>query len=622
MSIKILDKIVKLNPNDPGKLMDLDNIEGADALKNDIADLGTRTAAIEKAATTQLTGITVEDEHTSLKDISSIKFTNSTVIKNHHDSSQAVVSTNSATPHVSGSGVTASVSDDFRVIDAPDELHFNSVVMEGDSRKVDISPVISFKNQSPDDAQFDNEGNTVSLLDPLRSFSDPNTDLGSVLEIRHNAFEGHHAAGHLSYMSFTEELSNRFHTTNANTAVLWFDDIIATHPDIILDRANKTYGIQENDEKDPNVTGGVPYFVSAQVYLDKPVVGEGEKVTFEIFDKITKAPVTTVSGEKLTITKTYSSGDKYGVLRVQGVVKAKGLIEMQCRLTYTSPDGLVVHDRVKGQSGICIQCLEEESKTSRALLQYEVDTRTSTYIRRRYYGEGYLSAKNEISAMEKGDYTPFPPKTNQIFADSFIWNTPTGCKVINTDDGLVVKSSGVAMSYYGLGVFVKPEDTNHLKANKSDLKVTADVLNKNGAAKLIFFKWTGSPDNINSEVITGFKNADMTTSKGWVEFASVFEPENTDGSFKTLSKTVTVPSDAVAICAMLAPGEKQSPNEITIKDVRMDITEPFTTYTVAAVPMFGPATAAAPISIAPTDEGANADRGLLYTSSSDEDLKY
>ncbi|MES1923116.1 hypothetical protein MHBO_004657, partial [Bonamia ostreae] len=140
---------------------------------------------------------------------------------------------------------------------------------------------------------------------PLESYLNPDapgTNPQIKLLIKHDYFEPKKSPCYLAYLKEEEE----------------------------TDRTNKAFGIQEWDEKDPNITGG-SYFLVAFIATLRGTAPNDGFVRIGLVNKgltpsaPNKGYFLDVNGDPMVSEIQYKSGDKLGQVMISGIVNAKGL---------------------------------------------------------------------------------------------------------------------------------------------------------------------------------------------------------------------------------------------------------------------------------------------------------
>lgn len=234
-----------------------------------------------------------------------------------------------------------------------------------------------------------NNATNIKFGKGFTGYTDPDKN-GVILEVQDN---DNRPPSLYASLAVPEEVVGRG-SSAIHRGVIWFDNVISAIRTNVMDlrKAEKSYGIQEYDNKDPNVTGGQPYLVIFRPSFRGNAPASGF-IQVALFDKATGLPALDIDGKPLSVYKTYNQGDKLGNLRVSGVIKATALQYLQAKIIDNFPktETLMLNDYTDGNSCLVIVALTGDS-VSDALLKYELDTGEHLLISKHYLGELYNAA--------------------------------------------------------------------------------------------------------------------------------------------------------------------------------------------------------------------------------------
>ena len=158
---------------------------------------------------------------------------------------------------------------------------------------------------------------------------------------------------------------------------IWYDDIIVSNKTNFfdIDRPNKAIGIQGADDNDPNVTGGEAYLLIYRDVLSGKAPEDGF-IENAIRDRDTQEILPAANGLPLAVYETFSAKDNYRTIRIAAIIEAKNLVYYQHHLldNFSTKGTISLQPYTRGNSCMCIQGLDANHKTGKALTKYELDT--------------------------------------------------------------------------------------------------------------------------------------------------------------------------------------------------------------------------------------------------------
>lgn len=434
------------------------------------------------------------------------------------------------------------------------------------------------QNWQPMNGDTGGKANTVIVEEPLQVYPDPDKADTMKLMLKHGLFEPKGNPSYLAYLSQNEEITGKYNNSNANhIGTLWFDNVIIKDKSFIqYDINNKAFGIQEADDKDPNITGGMLYLISFRASLKGKAPDDGFVRAYLMKKKVT--PLDTdeyfkdVNGDIMAVEKHYKKGDVLGDLDVLGIANAKGLEEFTCHVidNFTS-DNIILNNRTQGGTGLLIQALTSDRKTGEALLEYENDTKQSINFDSYYLGEGRASidwvVQQDIPVKE-GDAGQGQTDINGLH----FYNVTKMSMGIESKH-LVFEGNGKDLCYFNFGKIFNAEETKILRGK--EISFSGVLTDKKNAFKVMLVKWTGTPDEYTKKIITDVNNMQPVFEKNWVKVDELFIPENALGVDYDVSCEFTIPKDANNYAVIIAPNDKQIPVSLKLKKFTVDVAEPF-----------------------------------------------
>lgn len=469
-------------------------------------------------------------------------------------------------------------------------LNFASMIMQpdpDDPKAVRLAPFIQLStlDNSGSPTQFNAAASSVKLMPPLQTFEDPNEANTAILEIKHGIYEQAKPPGYLAYLSDNVEIIGKVGTANQHhDGAVWFDDIVVpSGPFISLDKPNKTIGIQEADELDPNVSGGTDYLICYRVAMKGVAPNDGMVRIYLLEKQEFGQPaqlIHDVNDNPLTVERHYKVGEKLDYLDLSAVVNAKGLVDFSCHIVDNfNDDTLVIEDRTEGASGIMIQALTSTGKTGDALQQYEIDTAQNIEFSSHYLGSDRASINwllRQNMPVAEG-----APGKGQTMNDGFHFYNLTALKMGVDSGHFVVQDNGSDIADFSFGKIFSAEETQMLRGHT--VKVTVSLTDKDDAFNVSLVKWTGKPGEYTPAIYTSRDGAGMPVfESGWFEVDKLFISEDTVSGDHQAEKTFQVPADANNYAVIIYPVTAQQPLTLKLSQFNVDVTTPFIGYALHA----------------------------------------
>lgn len=444
-----------------------------------------------------------------------------------------------------------------------------------DNKKIKLKTMVEFSTLG---TQFDGKGYKVKVLPPLNVYSDPNVKDGIRIEIQPGTFAEAPAPSYLAYLSEDEETSNR-EKTKIHEGHLWFGDVASpSGPDIQINKAEKTIGIQDYTGGDPNVTGGVNYFVSSQIALKGEAPANGY-VEYSWKEKISGNIATDFNGQPLVVRERRSQGQEFGTLGFDAVVNAKGLKEYYFDVKHNFDDGIVILDKTEGASGVCIQALGAKGKTSPALTQWFLDTGRKALISEHYNGPDLVTLKYYLNSDVP--MTDISTGQGETSVEGFHLDNLTPMRVGVQNSILKLNSQGGNMCYFTFGYIFTAEKTLMLK-NKQ-IKITAKLQDKDNGFRIAIAKWNGAPNKYTGKIFTGVSNSQPQLATNWsLAPGDIFVSEDVVSGEHIVTGTLTVPNDTNMknFAVIIYPVGEQNPCNLNLAGFKVDTVNPFYYYVV------------------------------------------
>lgn len=375
-------------------------------------------------------------------------------------------------------------------------------------------------------------------------------------------------------LAVPEEVVGRGSSAIAKGPV-WFDNVISGVRTNYMDlrMAEKSYGIQEYDGKDPNVTGGQPYLIVFRPSFRGKAPADGF-IQIALYDTKTNLPALDIDGKPLSVYKTFKEGDVFGVMRVSGIIKAKALQYLQARVIDSFPktETLVLNDYTDGNSCLLIVALDGE-KVSESLLKYELDNNERLLISKHYLGELYNAAFLLQRDMPQTEGAAEQGETN---ADGSHLYNKSKLNIEINNRKIIFSSVDNDICQFNWGYIIPAEITNLIKGK--NVTVEAALRNPDCAVNIQLIKWKGTPDKYTTKIITDNINDQDVFEPNWEAVDKVFVSKNTTRT--AVSKSFIIPDDAVNVAFIVTPSVPQNPILIEIDRFVVSVDNPGYEYII------------------------------------------
>ncbi|MGL5283350.1 MAG: hypothetical protein ACRC8W_16680, partial [Plesiomonas shigelloides] len=529
------------------------------------------------ALTNPATGINVTVDGTDYADQKSIEFEQFTAVK---QGDKLVL-----TPQTSTGGGNLILDDGTSSIGGITKIEVpTSKLVDKSAGVVELTPRVSFENLSGGYDTF--SAHTLTVAAPLKVESSKNSPSGPpdpdrvTMTIDPAAYERQHTASYLAYLADETNIVGKKGITK-HAGALWFEDIVYSSPTYIqIDRNRKLIGIQEYDGLDPNVTGGQDYLIAFRVNMKGVAPEDGVvKVYLNEYDELGRDSGILVNsnGQPMAVERSYKAGEKLGSLDVIGVVKATALRYFSCNVEDAFNDAyLTLTDSTEGVTGLMVQSITVGEKTGPALLQFEADTNQDISFSAHYLGPerldfAWLVRSNEAPVNIAGGI-------GLTMADGYGFYNLTPVKFGSVNDHLQISDNGSDIADFNLHRIFNAEETQMMRGR--DVDVTVTLTNKDMAFRVALLKWDGKPDMYTKEIYKTRTNDSIDLQAGWTIAGELFISEDAIQDDHIATKRFTVPVDANNYAIMIYPTNAQQPVTLLLKDLRLDVTDPFTGYVV------------------------------------------
>lgn len=430
------------------------------------------------------------------------------------------------------------------------------------------------------DAGTGGTANKLYLEAPLEGYIDPNAPADSPqvkMFIKHGYYERKHAPSYLAYLKDSTTILGKASEGSYHKGIVAFEDVRkGAGPYIVVDRKNKAYGIQEWDEKDPNITGGDYFFIAFYASFDGVAPDDGF-IRMGMINKnaaptdVNEGYLIDATGKPLVAQTHYKQGDTLEPLLVSGIVNAKGLKEFQCYVAdnFTN-DYISLQDLTAGGTGLVIQAFGTDDKLGDSLIQFEEDLGLDFKWTSHYMGVDRMTLDwilRHPMPVQIGD-----AGTGQTMNDGFHFYNLTRMKMGIRDSALIFEDDGTDKCDFNFGKIFSAEETLMMRGKQERVTITAieDDLNTYYVGLV---KWIGTPNKYPKEIFKARANSVPAYEPGW----SLVDEDTVVGG-RTTVKTFVIPNDANNYAYIIYPNEGQIPMSLKITEFKADVLEPFTGF--------------------------------------------
>ena len=343
-------------------------------------------------------------------------------------------------------------------------------------------------------------------------------------------------------------------------------------PFIVADSSTKTYGIQEFDGLDPNVSGGNNYLIIYRVAMKGNAYEDGSvRIFLKERDQLgnnATGYLVDVNKQPMAAERKYRKGDPLGVLQVMAVVNAKTVKNFSCHvLDSFNHDSVILQDRTLKGTGLCIQALTPTCKTGEGLQQFELDTNQSIRVSSHFLGEDRLDINWLISRL------PAPAAgvtdDNQILSNGMLFHSLHPMVGGSEKGYLSFHDNGTDTCDFYLGKIFTNEETILTRGKTIDISVS--VIDRTNAFFVSALKWTGAADHVNDHIYSNRDMGGVILNYQWEEFGTLFIAKDPATGVFSASKTLTVPTDANNYAVIIRPLADERPCALKLSEFKVNV---------------------------------------------------
>lgn len=414
----------------------------------------------------------------------------------------------------------------------------------------------------------------VIVEEPLEVYEDPNVENGIRMRIKHGYYELAKPPGYLAYYDTPiTVVGNHNKVDKYHRGRIWPNYIVVQGGAFIeVKPQDKVIGLQEADALDPNISGGMDYFLGSFQTIDGNAPEDGF-IESIIYDTRTQQIAEDKDGNLLAVRRNYKKGQplapKHDPLIACGVINAKGLTEYGCSIVHNfENDPVKILNYTDGPSGLVVQALTTEGCTGDALQQFEIDTGYKIRPVVRYFGESVWDA---TFAFQQDI-----PKTLVKAGDGML--SVTGVDLHNLTDvsltvaneAITIESAGNGITDFYLGGHLERDICRALAGKQVTLSV--DITDKDSGWYLCAYS---REDDAVTPIYDARTDGVIDVEEGWLFIGSTFASEDitTEGHKVVLPFTMPAGANSVAFC--LYPVTAANPTTITASNFKLDVDTPF-----------------------------------------------
>lgn len=413
----------------------------------------------------------------------------------------------------------------------------------------------------------------IAVEPPLLVRSNPDKQNAVFLYLEHDKFESMKPPSKLAYIeSEVEVLVTDTDPDSHKSGALWFDNVVVDSGDAYLhvNKDNKSIGLEEADQLDPNVSGGTDYLVKLFIKPKGIATSDGWYRAYIGHEQGVGLPFTYAKdkyGNLLIEEVHYKENEPLPTLEVTGIINAKGESYYTFHLIKDSTSDPVV---IGDLSGILVQAITSNYKTSPAMLQYQLNTGNTLEIETRYVGESLVTLGWVV--RQTIPVTTGTAGSGSKMSDGLELHNLTQMKFGVQSGHVILEDDGININDFYFGKTLDTQVSKLLRGKEVTISTT--LVDKDSAWDVGLFKWTGVPDRTTS-LFDSRNNGSIILNRNWVLVDKIFISEDVLSGDHTETKDITVPDDANNLGLFIYPSAAQQPQTLKLKELKLDCKEPF-----------------------------------------------
>lgn len=323
---------------------------------------------------------------------------------------------------------------------------------------------------------------------------------------------------------------------------------------------------QEIDQKDPNITEGTT-FVSLLDYVpnkeEDNTLSQDGSIILALVDKDGNY-IIDINGKPAVIQRDYKSGESALEMHLATVFKMKSYTEVFYKLIGTFEQEEVISVGIG--SGICVQAINEQGGTGKALDLYENYTDNHIQLGKTLYSTNNI---NFARSLVKDTVTTILGPDTEYLGDNLTFDARTSVFQQIINNGFNIKSNDSTCIF---SIYKKYSSVDLFRLSGRDIDVSVSIKNKNDAFRVDMLGYDGILP-ITEPNLLSFVNDQPQYNPGWNIIDSMFISENALSDKRRVAKTFTFPdAQNYKECAfVLRPITEQTPVDVIIYDFEGDI---------------------------------------------------
>ncbi|HIF9075741.1 TPA: hypothetical protein ACX6NV_000572 [Photobacterium damselae] len=483
---------------------------------------------------------------------------------------------------------TIVLGEDFEIEEAGDQ-GFGALIQLSDTLKSKIAKIGTGKGTESSGVTFEERKDYKEFRDITRVMIGPGLNLnelrdtpqgpttGISIEVVPGMYERHHVESYLAYFDMDDIIIGKV-ISDERKGAIWPMKVayggrnIALYPDL----TTKSMSLQDPFNDDPSVTGGAPIFCGLHLGFYGKAPDDGQ-IEIYLCDAESGEVLLDDKGQPIGTIHHYKSGDKIAPITIGQIYVAKQIIQAQWRVKHTFTDDPVrMGDWAVDSSCMLYQVISDNESISPALNEFQHVIGGTVRIMKKYYGVEFATNKWVYGFNIKQSIQQ--PNTGQDSITGLDFENPTIVKAALENSVLNIKDDGSHMVLFNTGIELSPEDSRNLTGKA--VEVNVHVFNRYNGVNLAMFTYTGDMANVSKPILKDQVNDQYVLSDGWQYHDHAFLPEHSEGGFHPINKEFIIPTQAKIVMFGVLPSKKQTPCDISIKPMNIDVVNPFTAYEV------------------------------------------
>lgn len=363
---------------------------------------------------------------------------------------------------------------------------------------------------------------------------------------------------------------DELYNTKYPQARLYFNDVKCKGGNYVyFNMQNKSYVIQETDDKDPNVTGGTTFLLGLYYEpnpLEKAPLSQDGYIRLEWVDD-TGTPLTDLNGNPTAVQIDYKAGDMQRSELLLCEVKAKAYQEVHMRIDSNFANEEILS--VGANTSLLIQPITNEQSSGLAILNFMAYTGIRIELDSKYYG---------LNNMNFAQFLVFPQAevdtqiTNMSLGNQTYIDFKSNCKLEIKDYAMHIKDDNNVLPIFSIYKRYNHFDTENIKLKT--MKISVTLTNKQNAFNVSLLKYVGSEKDIPSPEVLSYQNTTPQFNQGWQIVDTLFIAEDIVNEDHKETKDIIIPNDTEIeqFAVVLYANESEMPLNLQLKDFEVDLT--------------------------------------------------